>query len=134
MAFSGQMHDRVRAVVGQNAVERGPVADVDLFEGVSRRVGHRGHVVETGGIGQRIEVDDLMSARNRKAHHGGPDETSAARDEDLHAALPMVNGLSRSLRNGALASLSDRTGASVRPQSIPMSGSSNRTARSHSGA
>jgi hypothetical protein len=61
MAFGGEMHDRVGLVLGENPVHRGAVADIGLLEGVAGRVGHLGHVVEAGGIGQRIEVDDVVA-------------------------------------------------------------------------
>ncbi len=42
MALRGQVHDRVGAVLLQNAIEGGAVADVDLLENMARGTCHRG--------------------------------------------------------------------------------------------
>ena len=84
MALGGQVHDRIRRVRGEDPVEARAVADIGLFEGVKRALGGPGHVVETGGIGQRIEIDDRVPVRHRAPHHRRADEARAARDEDFH--------------------------------------------------
>ncbi len=134
MAFCGEVHDRIGSMRLQHPVERGAVADVDLFERISGRVRHVRHVVEAGGIGQRVEVDHIVPARNGQPDHRGPDEPGAAGDEQLHADTSKAKGLSISDRRGAAASLSDSTGSPSRAQSMAKAGSSNRTERSQSGA
>ena len=120
-------------MVGKDPAQGGQVADVGLLKGVIGAVRHRRDIVETGGIGQRVEVDDLMPARDGQPHDGRSDKTGTAGDEDLHV-LSIVKGLSKSARAGAAVSFSDKTG-SVSPeigQSMPQL--SHLTAPSHSGA
>ena len=89
MAFGRQVQDRVGLVRRENPVERGPIADIDMLEAVSRIVGDTGHIVEAGRIGQRIEVDHLVAFRDGRAHHGRANETGAAGDQDLHCSILM---------------------------------------------
>ena len=77
--------------MAEDAVHRGAVADVGLFEGVKRAVGHAGDVVEAGGIGQLVDIDDAMPARHGKPHHRRADEPRAARDQKLSCACPLVD-------------------------------------------
>ena len=84
MRFRRQMHHRVGGMGGKNPVQRRAVADVGLFERIARAVRNRGHIVQTGGIGQRIKVDHRMARPHRLPHHGRPDEPGPARHKDFH--------------------------------------------------
>ena len=88
MAFGGQMHDRVGLMRVEHAVKRFAVADIDMLETVIRIVRDRRHILETGGIGQRIEVHDLMAVAHGLAYHGGPDKPRPAGDDQFHWPAP----------------------------------------------
>ncbi len=135
MGFGGQMHDRVGVVRSENPVERVAVADIGMLEGIGRMGRDRGHVVGAGGIGQRVEVHDLVARGDCMAHDGRPDEPGAAGHEKSHPGSPQAKGVSISERGGAAASFSDRI-ASAPPfgQSIAISWSFQITAPSVSGA
>ena len=115
MGFGGQMHHRVGAVTRENPVQRGAVADIGLLEGIVRAVGDAGHVVQTGRIGQRIEVDHAMPPRDRQPHHRRSDEPGAAGDQQLHGAASIIGERQFRTRpdSGALASLSLSIGVRV---------------------
>ena len=130
------MHHRVGPVRGKDPVQRRTVADIGLFEGIERAVGHRRDIVEAGGIGQRVEIDHLVAARHGQPHHGRPDEPGPAGHEKLHAASSgvQVKGLSNPSSPGATASFSLSTGSTVSGQSMPIAGSFQIRAPSVSGA
>ena len=134
MGFRREMHDGIRRMGGKEPVHRGAIPDISLYKGIIGRIRHLGHIIETGRIGQRVEVDDLMPGTHRLPHHGRADEPGPAGDDQLHAAPSQVKGLSKSASTGAAASLPESTGSLSSPQSIPISGSSKRTAPSQSGA
>ena len=92
-------------------VERGPVADVGLLEGVAVRAGDAVEVREVGRIGQRVEVDDLVTVGDGLPHHCRADEPGAARHQKPHAFTPYSKGDVHSRNRGVRRSLSER----VRP-------------------
>lgn len=55
MALCGRVHHRIGFMLGKYRIQRRAVADVGLLEGICGAFGHRGHIVEAGGIGQRID-------------------------------------------------------------------------------
>ena len=134
MGFCGQMHHRIWAMGGKDAVQRGPVADIGLFKRIGVRARNRSDILKAGRIGQRVKVHHLMPARHGQPHHGGADKPSPPGHKDLHSTPSQMKGLSKLAKSGAAASLADKTGAPVRPQSIPMVGSSQRMPPSQSGA
>ena len=134
MGLGGQMHHHIRLMGSKDPVKRVAVANISLFESVERAVGDGCDVVQTGRIGQRIDVDDVMTPGNGKPYHSRSDETGAACNEDLHAASSQVKGLSRSARSGASVSLPLKIALPDNGQSMPIAGSSQRTAPSLSGA
>ena len=104
MAFRGQMHDHIRLPRRKDPSERRAVTDVCLFKHIARRVRDVFDIVEAGGIGQRVEVDHLMPARNRQPNNGGPDEPRASGHKYFHALSSQWKGLSKSLNKGAFLS------------------------------
>ncbi|CAM3626011.1 hypothetical protein PANO111632_22115 [Paracoccus nototheniae] len=118
MAFGGQMHHRIGAVGGKDAVQRRTVADIGLLKRIAVGLRRIGHVCQIGGIGQCVEVHDLVPARDGQPDHGRADETRAAGNQDLHAGSSKLKGDVQSPNAGAARSLSDSKG-SLTPQSIP---------------
>ena len=84
MGFCGQMHDRVGLVRLERCRHRVRVADISLYKGVIGAFGSFCHVIETGGIGQFVDVDDAVPALNRQTHHRRPDEPGPAGDDQFH--------------------------------------------------
>ena len=134
MGFCGQMHHRIGAMGGEDAVKCGAVANIGLFKRVEVRARYRGDILKAGCIGQRVKVHHLMPTPYGQPHHGGSDKPGPPGHKDLHSTPSQMKGLSKPAKSGAAASLADKAGAPVRPQSIPMVGSSQRMAPSHSGA
>ena len=133
VGFCGQMHDGVGFVAVDRGLNGERIADVGLREGVVRRERHGGHVVQTGRVGQRVEVNNLVPAFDGKAHDGRSNKSGPAGDEKFHDAVHS-NGELKSAKLWAFASLSLSVAPEVSlPQSTPISGSSKRTAPSHSG-
>ena len=88
MAFCGQMHDRIGVVCGKHHVQRGAVTNIDLFKRIIRVIRDACDIVQTRGIGQRINIDHAMPARNGQTDHGRSDEPCAACDQNLHEFSP----------------------------------------------
>ena len=133
MAFSSKVHHGGGAVQIENPVKGRAIADIGLLKAVEVGFGGIGDVLEARGIGEGVEVDHLMPALHCQSDDSGTDETSAACDQQLHMALHSKGDFT-SANRGAIASLPDKTGVPERPQSMPMVGSSQRTAPSQSGA
>ena len=89
VALGGQVHHRLRRMGGEDPVERSPVADIRMLEGIEEAVGDGGQVGLAGGVGQGVEIDHVMAAGDGQADHGGADEARAPGDEKFHAA-PLV--------------------------------------------
>ena len=70
MAFGGQMHHHIGLMGGKNPVQCGAVPNVSLFKHIAGGVRHARHIVQTGGIGQRIQIDDAVPRPHRMAHDG----------------------------------------------------------------
>lgn len=131
VTFGGQMHDRVWFMLGEDPVEGGAVAYVGVLKGVSGAVRHRNYVVETGSIGHCVKVYDLVTVGNGASNDGGTNESCATGNQDFHASLSMLNGLSNPSRPGVAASFSESAGAITDSgHSIPMARSSQRKAPS----
>ena len=69
MGFGGKMHDRIRGMGVQNAIQLGPVADIGLLKMIERRCGDLLYIGQTGRICQRVQIYDLMPGCNRMPHH-----------------------------------------------------------------
>jgi len=135
MAFRGKMHHGIGTLRAEDTRDSGLVANVGLVKPVARVGCNACHVVKAGGIGELVDVDHVMPLRNRQAHYGRANETCAAGHQNFHVAASYVNGLRNAAKLWALASLSDKMAPRVSPpQSMPRSGSSNRTAPSASAA
>ena len=85
MRFRGQMHDRVRFVLIQNAGQRRCVTDIGPLEAVIGTVRHRGNIGQTGRIGQRVQIDDCMTRSDGLTNDGGTDEACASGHEQFHS-------------------------------------------------
>jgi hypothetical protein len=92
VAFGREVHHRVGPVRREDPLERLPVADVGMLEGVERRARDLRQIVEAGGVGEGVEVDDRMAAADREPHNGRADEAGAAGHQELHVPWPQTNG------------------------------------------
>ena len=84
VALGRQVHQGVRLVALEDGGHSGGVADVGPLEGIVRRGGDRGHIVQAGGVGEGVEIHDLAAVADRLADHGRSDESCAARDDEFH--------------------------------------------------
>ena len=88
MALGGKVHDRARAVLGQQAVDQRTVGDVAAHEMVPGIALDGGQIFEVAGIGQRVEADDRLAGGTQPLEHEvGTDETCCASDEN-HVGKP----------------------------------------------
>ena len=108
MALGREVHHRVRLVRREDPVERRPVADVGLLEGVAVARRDAVEVGEVRRVGQRVEVDHLVPVGDRLPHHRRADEARAARHQKPHASTPYSKGDVQSRKAGARRSLSER--------------------------
>ena len=92
MAFGGKVHHGIGGVQRKDAVKCHAVADVGLFKAVKVRGRDRGHVVKACGIGEGIQIDDLMPLRHGKTDHCRANEPCATSHQKFHAGLHS-NGL-----------------------------------------
>ena len=91
MALGGQMHHRIRRVQRKDLIQCGAVADVGLLKRIARALGDTGDIVQTGRIGQRVQIDHLMARRNRLAHHRRADKARAPCHQYLHGSCSLPN-------------------------------------------
>ena len=61
MAFSCQMHDHVDVVPAQQIVDDRGVADIGVHEAVIGMVLDLAERFEIAGIGQLVDIDDVMA-------------------------------------------------------------------------
>ena len=85
MAFGGQVDDAVHVVFLHELHDAVEVADVRLDEGVVRAVLDVLQVGQVAGVGQFVEVDDVIVRIfvHEQAHHVAADEPGAAGDDDV---------------------------------------------------
>jgi len=84
VALGGEVHDHVGAVLGEHRVHRGRFGDVRPHERVALVLLDVGQVLEVAGVGQCVDVDDLVvAAEQQHAHEVRADEAGTAGDEDL---------------------------------------------------
>ena len=85
MALGGEVHDGARAVLGQQAVDQGAVADVAMHEDVACVAAQALEVAQVAGVGERIEVEHGLAAGlgagQPVEHEVAADEAGAAGDE-----------------------------------------------------
>ena len=83
VGLGGEVHHRSRAECGEDLVQGRSVADIDLVKAVARRVGDRGKRFEIAGLGELVEVRDVVRrALYQVPNHGRADEASPAGNED----------------------------------------------------
>ena len=145
VTFRGKMHHKIGTVGREHRIDLIALAYVRLHKAVGRIRFDRGEAFEICGIGQRIQVHHLEPPVNRKAHHGRADEPGPARYQNCHArAAPgailrhdspvATNGVSRTSKSGASASLSETIAGRSSGHSMPILGSLQLTLPSLCGA
>src|SRR5690606_36265923 len=85
MRFRRQMHDGLRPVLLENAIERGAVADVDLLESIALASGRIGQGLQVSGIGKLVHVHDgVKGMADDVAHQGRANESGSAGNKNFH--------------------------------------------------
>jgi len=79
VAFRGQVHDGIRLMLGQYAVDFGTVADVDLLKGEAFAVAHLCRAFQIAGVGELIQVNHVvLGVLDDVADDGGAYKAGAA--------------------------------------------------------
>ncbi len=83
--LGGEVHHRVGLVLLENAADLVGVANIDVLEVIAGAVAGLGERFEVAGVGQLVDVDDLVVGfADQLPDHGGPDETGASCQQNLH--------------------------------------------------
>ena len=84
MGLCGEMHDHGYVVLGQDAIHQFAVADISIDKKMPRRVRQVPQVVQVGGIGQRVQVDNIgfRFGTLEVMNEVRSDETRAPGDQD----------------------------------------------------
>ncbi|MNE91597.1 hypothetical protein D3C80_1892300 [compost metagenome] len=83
MRLGGQVHHRSGAELGEHLVQSGCIADIHMVEAVPGRAVHVGQRLQIAGIGELVEVGDLVSGvLDQVANHCGSNKTGATRNEN----------------------------------------------------
>ncbi len=87
MALGGEMHDRARAMLHEQTVDRLAVADVAPDEGVAMVALEQCEIAQVPGIRQLVEADDgLADLAHPVENEVGADKTGGAGHENRHCA------------------------------------------------
>src|SRR5690606_26670742 len=85
MRFGRQVHDGLRPMLAEYAIELGAVADVHLLERVALASGCIGQGLQVSGIGQLVHVHDgVKGLADDVAHQGRTDESGSAGNKNFH--------------------------------------------------
>ena len=86
VALGRKMHHDFGLVAGKHGPQRGEIAQVGPFKGVVGQAGHWVQAAQIGGVGQRVQVDELVLgvARHQEIEEVRADEAGAAGDQDSH--------------------------------------------------
>ncbi|MNG22499.1 hypothetical protein D3C84_1069860 [compost metagenome] len=85
MGFCGQVQDGIRLELGERLRHLGLVADIGTEEPVARVARHAGQGFQIAGIGQLVQVEDLVFAVVQQvADQCRADEAGAAGDQNAH--------------------------------------------------
>lgn len=88
MAFGGKVQHGAGAVLGQQGIDQGTVAQVALHKTVLRLALQAGQVFEVARVGELVEVDDgLIGLGAPVEHEIGANEAGAAGDEKGHTLI-----------------------------------------------
>jgi len=82
MTFRRQVHDGIGSVVSDRAIDRTGVSNVDPSKLVAWMIGNVGQRIQIPGIGQRVNIEHLMTLSQGHANEIGADETGTASDQD----------------------------------------------------
>ena len=83
MRFGGQVNDRLWAGFPKDPRQRGPVADVDLLEAMTRIAAKMFDRPTVAGVCQLVDVDDLVYTRAQyMSDERGADEAGSAGDQN----------------------------------------------------
>src|SRR5690606_18589216 len=115
MGLRGEVHDRARAVPGQQSIDQPAVADVAVHEEMARIALEQAQVAQVARVGQRVEVQHRLVATGEPVEDEvAADEAGAAGDEDHDAErLPLRSTTIRRAPDPMTAPSSPATAARV---------------------
>jgi hypothetical protein len=123
VAFRGKVHHDIRFMGLENSIEMSAVADISLFKRIFWHTCHPSYVIKASGISKGIDIHHVVAARYRQSNNRRTNESRAASHQKFLDMLSNMNGLSKSDRNPASASLSDNKGSPSSCQLMPIAGS-----------
>ncbi|MNP12715.1 hypothetical protein D3C76_1049640 [compost metagenome] len=89
MGFGGQVHDRMGLEARQCGTDRLAFGDIGLEELVARVAGCRCQGFEVAGVGQFVEVENLMlGVVQQMANERRANEAGSAGDQESHVSCP----------------------------------------------
>lgn len=85
MAFSREVHNRIRGVFFEDIIKSCAVTYVGLHKGVVRSVCNWCQIFEACSIGQSVEVDHLMTVPHGLTDDGRSNKTGTAGYKQFHS-------------------------------------------------
>ena len=85
VAFSGQMHHRIRLVGGEDPIQLRAITDIHLLKGVAVTCGYVSQRFEVARIGELIKVDHrILGITDDMANNSRTDKTGSTGYKDFH--------------------------------------------------
>ena len=82
VAFGRQIEHRLGAETGEGGRHLGAICDVSDEETVARQIGNLGEIVPVAGIGQLVDVQDVIAfVADQRAHQSRSNEAGSAGDQ-----------------------------------------------------
>lgn len=92
MGFGGEMHDGIGLVLGKDVAHGFGIAEVALLKLVARVAVDGGEGLEVTGVGELVEVDELMRGRLQQVvDEVGADKASSASNENFHSPITQTD-------------------------------------------
>ena len=84
MGLGGQMHDPIRMKICEGGTHGVGITDVRLEQAMGRMAIEIGERARVAGIGELVDVENLVASGDKQSDEIGADETGTACDENAH--------------------------------------------------
>jgi hypothetical protein len=84
MGFGCEVHHGLRLEIRESGLHGDSIADIGLQEPVTRRLIKITERCRIPGVGELVDVENLMTAGHQKTDEIGTDEAGTASDENFH--------------------------------------------------
>ena len=92
MGFGREMDHRFGTRARENLAQRAAVPDVRSFEGVVRSPRRIAERFDMSGVGEHVDVHDVLSRSHHPPHHARPDEACSAGDQYAFQVCSLAGG------------------------------------------